>query len=314
VLSLFAVYNLNWPPLVRQLLNAASAFYINIELVSPECTVSFGLETKFWVVQTLPLAAAALCGGLNVAEWARKKWVLGRDEEEGRLWGHSHRLTGTYILAVQVTYIWVASTALDVLDCSVREDGKSYLDRWPEQECGSGVQRTLAPYAWFFLVIYGVGVPATCVGLIWGKRDLVRSDQERRRRGVGWKRGAEREDPVYELRKRYHKIYVRDDVRPRIRETLPTHSLLLHTTVPVRARVLLVVRGDVRAQAGARRRLDAVQRAPARAGGDGAARAVHHVHLVRAVPAVPAQRRAHPQGCAARDSGRARRVEHAPAE
>jgi hypothetical protein len=80
--------------------------------------------------------------------------------------------------------------------------------RWPSYKCGEGLQEELAPWAGVFLFLYGVGVPATCVRLIWLKRDLVRKDQERRRRGVGWNRTGD-DDRTYELRKRYHKVGTR---------------------------------------------------------------------------------------------------------
>ena len=64
VLSMFAGFGFVWPPQVLELLNALTLFNFNFDLLAPECSVSIDFETKWYIIQSLPLTLAVCIAGV----------------------------------------------------------------------------------------------------------------------------------------------------------------------------------------------------------------------------------------------------------
>ncbi len=64
VLSMFASFGFDWPPAIVSLFNAFSLINFNFELLAPECSLSLNYETKWFIVQSLPLLL--FCGTVVV--------------------------------------------------------------------------------------------------------------------------------------------------------------------------------------------------------------------------------------------------------
>ena len=108
-------FDLRWPAEVKATLDVASAAAANVEVASPECTVEWNLRTKFVVVETLPLVAAAVC---LIIVWVKFKWkqraalkeeAVARELSPSRphprrdLWRHSHRVVGAFVIIMCVS-------------------------------------------------------------------------------------------------------------------------------------------------------------------------------------------------------------------
>jgi hypothetical protein len=50
VLSMFAGFGFDWPPVIKTVFSAFSLVNFNFELLAPECSVSLNYESKWWVV------------------------------------------------------------------------------------------------------------------------------------------------------------------------------------------------------------------------------------------------------------------------
>jgi hypothetical protein len=48
VLSLFAGFGFDWPPVIKSIFNAFSLINFNFELLAPECSVSLNFEAKWY--------------------------------------------------------------------------------------------------------------------------------------------------------------------------------------------------------------------------------------------------------------------------
>ena len=55
VLSIFAAFKFQWPPLLMSLYNSVSLASFNLELLAPECTLKVNYLDKWLVTQSLPL-------------------------------------------------------------------------------------------------------------------------------------------------------------------------------------------------------------------------------------------------------------------
>ncbi len=71
VLSMFSGFQFKWPPAIIAIYNALSLVNFNFELLAPECSVSLNFETKWYIVQSLPLI---LIGGICVVLSAT--WII----------------------------------------------------------------------------------------------------------------------------------------------------------------------------------------------------------------------------------------------
>ena len=72
---MFAGFNFQWPPTVVSLFSLMSVFNFNFDLLAPECSVSIGFETKWYIIQSLPLvlfgAVAFVVVCTKVLQWVQ---------------------------------------------------------------------------------------------------------------------------------------------------------------------------------------------------------------------------------------------------
>jgi hypothetical protein len=91
-------FNLRWPWEVKVAMDAASVAAANIDIAAPECTVPWGLQRKFIVVESMPVVAAAVC---LLIFWG--KWAWKRHHKRQRLWRHGHRVIGAFVLIMYLS-------------------------------------------------------------------------------------------------------------------------------------------------------------------------------------------------------------------
>jgi len=162
----------------------------------------------------MPLVVAAFFSVVFWGNYLRKRVVEarkpplpgGRKRPKKDLWRHGHRVIGAFVGIVNLLYVFLIVVAFDIFDCSEREDGKWYMDQYPEHECKTGLQAELAPWALLCLFVYGVGIPVgfLCVLLTKKNRARIVRDQEHVRLRLKQKRG---ENVEYEFHNRWNGIY-----------------------------------------------------------------------------------------------------------
>jgi hypothetical protein len=219
VLSIFIAFNIRWPAPVKDVLNIVSITNMNIELVSPECSIEFTYSQKWWVIMLAPICLVLLaivgyflwffkkaCGG---AMWRWCGWKGGKKRSHGNLHRHANALVGGVILMFQFIYIYCTKTAFEVFACETKEDGRSYLYFEPEIECwkSGGEHVVLWPFALLFVSFYGIGIPVIFTIIVIRNRKVIKRDQVLRVLGTGSTRAENPEH--YEFRKRFYKLYYR---------------------------------------------------------------------------------------------------------
>jgi hypothetical protein len=217
VLSVFTGLDVGWPKPVKDVLNAVSISNMNIELVSPQCTIAFSYDQKWLAIEFAPLGLVLL-GGIGYvfvlaqkqcAEHMKRRWGWKtKDRSHGEMHRHSHAIIGSLIMMFQVAYIYCTKTAFEVFACETKENGKSYMSFEPEIECWTGTHNTLWPLALCFASIYGIGIPMVFTAILYRNRKLIKGDQILRVLGIGRFRG-EGSHEYYEFRKRFYKLYYR---------------------------------------------------------------------------------------------------------
>jgi hypothetical protein len=190
---------------------------MNIELVSPQCTVSFEYHQKWIVIMLAPvgLICLALIGYavLYVKKagftclWRKMGWTKGKKRKHGNLHRHANALIGATILMFQFVYIYCTKTAYEPFACIDKEDGKSYMRFEPKIRCGEGHHLWLAPMGMVFGCLYGIGIPLIFTYIVYRNRNIITNDQVLRALGTGSCR--ETNPKYYEFRKRYYKLYYR---------------------------------------------------------------------------------------------------------
>jgi hypothetical protein len=217
VLSIFTAFGVQWPRPVKDVLNVVSVSNMNIELVSPQCTIAFEYHQKWLVIELMPLTMVLLgvigyvfVLGKKQCEMHMKRrfgWNA-KERLHGEMHRHSHAIVGSLIMMFQFAYLYCTRTAFEVFACDEKENGKSYMHFDPEIECWTGVHNMLYPLALFFALLYGIGIPVVFTVILYRNRATVKGDQILRVLGIGRFRG-EAAHTYYEFRKRYYKLYYR---------------------------------------------------------------------------------------------------------
>jgi hypothetical protein len=212
VLSIFVGFGIKWPAPVKDVLNVVSVSNMNIELVSPQCSIDFEYHQKWLVIELAPLGLGllALFGYvvilLKKVVW-QKAGLKGKKREHGNLHRHANAIVGATILMFQFIYIYCTKTAFEIFACETKENGKSYMYFEPEIECWTGIHDNLWPLALFFVSLYGVGIPILFTVIVIRNRKIIKHDQVLRVLGTG---SSRTENPLaYEFRKRFYKLYYR---------------------------------------------------------------------------------------------------------
>lgn len=119
-------------------------------------------------------------------------------------------LVGMFLSALYYMYLVVASSALEIFDCTENANGLVTLDAEPSLTCWEGVHAELWPYALASLIGYGVGIPSLFAAVVRYYREDIKYDQALRSRGEG----DSMANPVIRTRIRFAKLYM--DFKPEV--------------------------------------------------------------------------------------------------
>ena len=219
------------------MLNVVSVSNLNIEIVSPECTISFAYHEKWLAIQCTPfililsgvlfhyivLARKQLCGCLS--KFKKRK--------HGDMNRHLNAIVGSIILLFYFCYIYCTKVALEVFACEKKENGISYMKFDASIVCWTEYPHTMMwPVALLCTFIYGAGIPAVFFIIAYKNREMIRGDQLLRVIGVG---GSRKDNPKVRRWRDVHCVGVwRGGCMTAVRVRHVFHSVLtLRFFVPV---------------------------------------------------------------------------------
>ena len=213
VLALFSRAEIEWPALMRSLFDFFSAFNFNIDITAPECLIpNMDYRVKWIFNELLPVASFAfLCVAFLCKIVAAK--IAGK--QDVKICRKFSKIIAQFLLLLYFFYLSVTRRALDVFNCnpSVPSDGYLYTE-FTSIDCEGGhckcwqsgsTQVGLVPWAIACLCVYTAGFPLFVAYIVTYNKKLIKEDQMLRAYGLSPTRKTNQK--VYEIRKRYHKMY-----------------------------------------------------------------------------------------------------------
>jgi hypothetical protein len=205
VLAIFAQTRIEWPQAILDIYEALSVFNLNIELTAPECSFNFGYETKWFLIQCIPLIGFGIFLLAHWGKYFHKRCIKNR---RNKLHSHVHTMIGVCLVLMYYGYLYICKSTLDVMNCgpTTPYDGKVYMEAVFE-ECykPGGMHLRLLPWAIIFFLLYAIGYPSVVAYILYNGRESAKEDQLLRANDTGMTRKTN--PNCYDFRKRYHKLY-----------------------------------------------------------------------------------------------------------
>ena len=156
--------DLDFGPVADVYFQVVSLFNLNLELTSPECSVSSSVDVwvfKWVLTLMLPLFAAVVLFGLVLplglgaqAAGLGPSFFLAQSSSSV-VW----TIVRTMFQVVVLLYLPLISTVLSLFGCESTSSGRSVMSSAPERDCFDSTWWSLFPVALIALLVYGVGVP-----------------------------------------------------------------------------------------------------------------------------------------------------------
>ncbi len=222
-LSMFSSFSFAWPYTLHAILDAASVSTFAIELVAPECTLTFTFSEKWYAMQMFPpMMFCVLSTGIIVSQmappllkrmwctscarsdrpWTGAEWQRSGWGDVKKAWGDAwDAVTAAFFTLLYYSYFMVVRRALEIFACT-QYDGKWTLNSDPSLTCWVGVHARVVPYAALSLGVYGLGIPLAFGYVFWRHKNAIKRDQELWLLG----RAPELLDTAH-VRRRYSKLY-----------------------------------------------------------------------------------------------------------
>jgi len=257
VVSLFASYDFAWPTVVSGAYAFLSAFNLNLELASPECSVGWDYETKWYIMFLMPV----VFGGLfalsfifsfirrNIqAFWRRTKAAVASRKsnkkgeriapkrnvenkvllvDDGDMESYDASFNrfidaefGAFLIMCYYLYLNVMRKCFETFRCT--DDDVPLLRAEPSEPCTDQgtFYNTIHLLSKFGIVLFGVGMPLLIGRLLFKHRKFIKQDQERRRKALN----ISETEAALRLQSAYRGYYTRRVVDPRA--ILRRHKLL----------------------------------------------------------------------------------------
>jgi hypothetical protein len=186
------------------LFRIASASASNVEVASPDCSVSVGYITKWYFTMLLPFL---FLGGFLVGHvfYVAVKLIMNPALRKNTraLNKHVPGVVGGYLLMLNFLYISLTGKAFEALACkSVGFVPVLVVDA--TVVCTSASYLVMRRWAYIAIVGYGVGVPLIYAVIIFRFSGKMKVDQALRIRGLS---GSRATNPFYTMQKRFRRLY-----------------------------------------------------------------------------------------------------------
>jgi len=256
VVSLFASYDFAWPTVVGSAYSVLSAFNLNLELASPECSVGWDYETKWYIMYFMPMVFGLLFTTGFIVQFIRysvsnlkrkirmkagmvvplpaadaenedaeiEKALLVDDDDMESYDESFNRFIdaefGAFLLMCYYLYLSVMKKCFEIFRCT---DGEVPLLRAePSEPCNDSgdFYMKLRALSVFGIFLYGIGIPLVITYLLLKHQSFIKKDQKRREQALK----LSDNEAARRVQSAFRGYYVRRVVDPRA--ILKKHKLL----------------------------------------------------------------------------------------
>ena len=169
---------LDWGGFAAAYFDVVSSVNLNVELTSPECSLSPG--TDAWVAKLvltllLPVFAGVVLGGVALVVWGLAVGGVGWfGSKNGAQVGSA--FVRAWFQSLVLLYMALTSAALSVFGCRKDESGRWVLDADPVRSCYNGAWWSgLFPVGLVAVFVYAIAIPAGVVFVLHRKRQELDS-------------------------------------------------------------------------------------------------------------------------------------------
>jgi hypothetical protein len=212
VIAIFVGTDVPWPKNLRVLFSYMSILNLNfVELLGIECSVEMSYLFKLQMYQLAPLALFVMALFLFACLHLLAKCLkcCGGETKFQRILKRTHHLAdniiGGYLILLNILYLSLCRSALDVFNCSdtTPSDGYTYLVATHDR-CWTGKHSEMLPWAVFGLVMYCILFPVLLFLVLWGNERGIERDMEMRATHDHYQR---KESAFYPMSIRYGRFY-----------------------------------------------------------------------------------------------------------
>ncbi|CAM9440421.1 unnamed protein product, partial [Chrysoparadoxa australica] len=154
--ALLAEMDLDWPPALDWTGTFGSFINLNLPslMLAPSCSWNFSYQSQWLFAITSPLI-------LLLGLWIVYKTFVGRYANPQTKRQLGDRCVQTGMIIITLMFVFITAKAMEPLDCTIQDNGKSYMDADPSIECTyfQGTYGVLSTLAIFFFLFYGIGIP-----------------------------------------------------------------------------------------------------------------------------------------------------------
>lgn len=165
--AIFLQFDLEWNPILLNFVVYLSFLSLNIPdlFTSPECDLKFSFEQKWYFSVTSPLILLFVFVCVYIAANYRYMNPITKRSVQDKC-------VQCVLVIMTVLYVFMASKAMEPLDCTTQPDGRRSMDANPEIECTflEGDYARLQVSSFFFFVTYGIGIPSVLFYILYKAR------------------------------------------------------------------------------------------------------------------------------------------------
>ncbi|KNC56215.1 uncharacterized protein AMSG_11491, partial [Thecamonas trahens ATCC 50062] len=199
--AVFASFGIPWPKAVVDMFSVVSLVNINVELLSPECSMEVSFYDKWQAMMLLPVvvlifylfalgvvlawvsyrhseasraAAAAAASAATDGDDVPSEWSQMNGGEKRRF--VCQLFLAGFLLFLTLAYIVLVDVTLQFFDCTKQGDGTSSLDADPSLYCYDDEWFKHLPLGVAGVVVYVVGVPGALFVLLYVLRVKLGDD------------------------------------------------------------------------------------------------------------------------------------------
>jgi hypothetical protein len=187
ITALYAQFDLNWPPEIKEVYRFLSFVILDIQITSPECSLNAKIDFYSLLIfkMLMPIVFGVLMAiiyGLSVLGvygYAEYRKRIGLKEINYMYKGPSvykflrFALVRSTMVLLVMFYVPLVQFVLQYFDCTWQDDGSWSLDAQPSVHCYEGKHMNYFPLVLYGSIVYVMGIPLFCARVLWKSKDKL---------------------------------------------------------------------------------------------------------------------------------------------
>jgi hypothetical protein len=189
ITALYAQFDLNWPPEVRQVYKALSFVILDIQITSPECSLNSKLDfyTLLIVKMVMPVVFVVVmfliylfstitlgCFRCCCGDKKKKKKTFRGPSVYKFLY---YAMVRANMVLLVMFYVPLVQFVLQYFDCTWQDDGSWSLDAQPSIKCYEGKHQSFFPLVMWGTVAYIIGIPLFAARVLFSNKERLLEPQ-----------------------------------------------------------------------------------------------------------------------------------------